>query len=56
MLAGAIVVAAGLVIAVRAFRPARAVASAGTPAEVPAAAPAEVQAEAAAKVLEAARG
>jgi hypothetical protein len=56
VLAGAIVVAAGLVVAIRAFRPARAVASAGTPAEVPAGAPAEVQAEAPAKVLEAARG
>ena len=46
VLAGAIVVAAGLVVAVRAFRPARAVAPAGAPAGVPA--------EASAKVLEAA--
>ena len=46
LLAGAIVVAAGLVVAFRAFRPVR------VAAEVPA----EVVAEAPARVLEAARG
>ena len=48
VLAGAIVVAVGLVVAFRAFRPARV--SASVPAEVPASVPAE------ARVLEAARG
>ena len=52
VLAGAIVVAAGLVVAFRAFRPVRAAAEA--PAEVPAEIAAEVPAEA--RVLEAARG
>jgi len=51
-LAGAIVVAAGLVVAFRAFRPARVTAE--VPASVPASVPAEVPAEA--RVLEAARG
>jgi len=52
VLAGAIVVAAGLVVAFRAFRPARVTAE--VPASVPASVPAEVPAEA--RVLEAARG
>jgi MFS family permease len=50
VLAGAIVVAAGLVVAFRAFRPARAAAPAEAPAEVVAEVPAG------ARVLEAARG
>jgi EmrB/QacA subfamily drug resistance transporter len=52
VLAGAIVVAAGLVVAFRAFRPARVTA----PAEVPAETVAEAQAETPARMLEAARG
>jgi len=52
VLAGAIVVAAGLVVAFRAFRPARVTA----PAEVPAGTVAEAPAESPARVLEAARG
>ena len=52
VLAGLIVVAAGLVVAFRAFRPARVTA----PAEVPAEPVAEVPAETPARVLEAARG
>jgi len=52
VLAGAIVVAAGLVVAFRAFRPVRVTA----PAEVPAEAVAEGPAETPARVLEAARG
>jgi len=58
VLAGAIVVAAGLVVAFRAFRPARVPASAGVPAEAEASAEAlaEGPAETPARVLEAARG
>ena len=58
VLAGAIVVAAGLVVAFRAFRPVRAAASAASTAsaEVPAGAAAEVPAPAEAPVLVAARG
>jgi MFS family permease len=51
VLAGAIV-AAGLVVAFRAFRPARATAPAEVPAEAAAEAPAEAAAEAPARVLE----
>jgi len=50
VLAGAIVVAAGLVVAFRAFRPARVAVSAEVP--VPAEAPTEVTAEAPTRVLE----
>jgi hypothetical protein len=53
VLAGAIVVAAGLVVAFRAFRPVRA-ASAEIPALAPAPAPAPAPAEG--RVLEEARG
>jgi hypothetical protein len=52
VLAGAIVVAAGLVVAFRAFRPARVTA----PAEVPAETVAEAPTETPARVLDAARG
>ena len=55
VLAGAIVVAAGLVVAFRAFRPVRAAVPAAS-AEVPAGAAAEVPAPAEAPVLVAARG
>jgi len=56
VLAGAIVVAAGLVVAFRAFRPARVSAPAEAPAEAPTGGPAGAPAEAQARVLEAARG
>jgi hypothetical protein len=55
VLAGAIVVAAGLVVAFRAFRPARAEVSVEAPTEVSVEAPADVAAEVPARVLETTR-